>query len=99
MLNVLIKVARGLIGVGVLIFVIIGATMGGSGFREPDKGLGYVIGGIAGFLVASVVFGLIAAILDMQKSLRFLVEADRRTTSQESTPVPFSARRDHPPLR
>ena len=99
MLNALIQVARGLLAVGVLAFVVIGAV-GGSGMnRGPDKVLGSVIGALVGFLIASLVFGLAAAILDMQRSLRILADAHRRQTRQDASLAPHSTRKEPPSLR
>ncbi len=83
MMNILIRVARGLILVSVLIFVGVGAVYGGSQIGEA----GYVFGGVAGFCVSAVVFGVAAAILDMQKSLRVLAEAAQRAIRSEVAPA------------
>jgi hypothetical protein len=39
-----------------------------------------MLGGVAGFLISVVIFGIAAAIFDMQKSLWVLVETARRAT-------------------
>lgn len=71
MLNVLTQVARGLMQASVIVLTVAGAVIGGN----YDTSAGYVIGGIAGFCLAAIVFGIAAAILDMQKSLRILADA------------------------
>lgn len=98
MLNILIAVARGLIVVSVLIFVLIGAAYGGVAIGEANRSAGYVIGGIVGFCISAVVFGVAAAILDMQKSLRVLADAARHTTRQEALPAPPLALKTSPAL-
>ncbi len=94
MLNILIEVSRGLIEVGVLFFVGIGAAIGGNMVDAADKTGGYVLRGVAGFLISAVIFGIAAAIFDMQKSLRVLVEAARRAaplnTPSVRLPSPLS---------
>ena len=78
MLNSLVEVARGLVAICVVICILAGILMGAGAAGEAYRAIGGALGGVAGFIVAAVVFGALAAILDMQKSLRFLVDAARR---------------------
>lgn len=74
MLNLLTKVARFLMQASVVAFTVIGGVMGHAAAGDT----GTILGGIAGFCVAAVVFGLAAAVLDMQRSLRILADATVR---------------------
>ena len=74
MLNLLTKVARVIMQVSVVGFTVAGALIGNAIGRDTGAALGTV----AGFCLAAVVFGLAAAVLDMQKSLRILADAALR---------------------
>lgn len=86
MLQALIAVSRTLIYVGVVAFIGAGAIIGGGLTRNDFGGApgpgGYILGAISGLLLASLVFGIAAAIFDMQRSLRVLAEAARRTSER-----------------
>ena len=86
MLNSLVEVARGLVAICVVICIVTGILLGVGAAGEAYRGIGGALGGVAGFIVAAVVFGALAAILDMQKSLRILVDAARQGSRMGEPP-------------
>ena len=86
MLHALVAVSRTLIYLGVVAFIGAGAMIGGALTRGefgavPGPG-GDIFGAIGGLLLASLVFGIAAAIFDMQRSLRVLAEAAREASER-----------------
>ena len=94
MINLLIKTASLLVEIGVLVFTGIGSIIGGNIAGGADRTVGYIIGAILGFLVSVVIFGVAAAIFDMQKSLRVLANAERRKARLEASLASGSGRKD-----
>ena len=71
----LADIFAGLNAVAAIAFVAIGAAAGRSMARLPDAQVGYaILGGLAGFLVALLVCGALAVVIDMRDTLRRLLE-------------------------
>lgn len=99
MLNAFIQIARGLLALGVVVTVAAGAIVGGTLAGGNARAPGYVFGGLVGLLLAALVFGVAAAVFDMQRSLRELADAARRATRPEVSPAPSLSHKDPPTAR
>lgn len=68
MRRMLIKILGFLIGVGVLAFLVVGTLAGMRAIREEPL-IGGAFGFLCGLIVAALVFGVVAAVLDIREQL------------------------------
>ncbi|MGG5819333.1 hypothetical protein [Falsiroseomonas sp. HW251] len=84
MLTMLIAVARALLGIGTIATVAICMGVGGVAAQEAriDVSFGAVLGALIGLVLASITFGIAAAIFDIQRRTRRMLEIAERNARQ-----------------